>query len=87
MQKNKSIIIEEIESAASILVNILYEKLKEPFYNWFANLEGLQNQSEFIKQAICLGDTPFISMGIMKNDKCHAHKDDDVLLGFIIFFT
>jgi hypothetical protein len=53
----------------------------------FANLEGLWDESELPKQAVHLEDTPFTSMGITRNDKHHAHEDDDALLGFIIWFT
>jgi hypothetical protein len=86
LQKDRFVLVEEIESAVDVLTNVLRERLKGPFYNWFINLEGLRNQN-VQKQAVRLGDTPFTSMSIIRNDKRHAHKDDDALLGFIIWFT
>lgn len=87
LRQDDSILVEDIESAADILANDLCVKLKGPFNSWLNKLEGLRDQNELPKKTARLGDTPFTSMGITRNDKRFAHKDDDALLGFIIWFT
>ena len=87
LRQDQSFLVEDIESSADILANDLCVKLKGPFNSWLNNLEGLRNQNELPKNTARLGDTPFTSMGITRNDKCFSHKDDDAELGFIIWFT
>jgi hypothetical protein len=49
--------------------------------------EALRNKKEVGENVARLGDIPFTSMGITKNDKRFAHKDDkDSKMGFILWF-